>query len=422
MFVSQELNGFGPLTGIKVVELCEWVAAPSAARCMAEMGAEVIKVENPVGDPQRSQGSGYGCNRTEECDPTYDMINAGKDFLSLNLKNPEAMDILMDLLADADVFICSMRDKALVKLGLDFETLHEKFPRLVWCQMRGYGEFGEYHDKPGFDAVCWGARGGVMSTFPQKGESPAVPPQSFGDLNAGAIFVGGILAAVIQQQRTGKGDKVTINLYHVAMWAHACGLAATQFGVSYPGSRAEAKNPFNNTYRSKDGVWFLICMPDYNRYFNQMMEMLGQQQLIGNDQLDTLASLKESGQHATVVSAVSAGFATKNYDEWDEILIQQQVPHQKLYTYDDILADKELYDNDALRSYGSTEYGQFSMTTSPIRFGSHGNPPIYLTRPTGYHTAPYLKSKGYSDERIAELEASGAIRCWHGGEVNEQHV
>ena len=154
MYASQEFEGFGPLSGVRVVELAEWVAAPAAVRCLGEMGAEVIKVENPAGDPQRTQCYGFGGKRTEVCDPTYENVNANKDWISLNLKTEEGMAIFMDLLSTADVFVNGVRDKALKRMGLDYETLHQKFPRLIWAQMRGYGEFGEMRDEPGYDAVC----------------------------------------------------------------------------------------------------------------------------------------------------------------------------------------------------------------------------------------------------------------------------
>lgn len=416
MFASEKLNGFGPLFGVKVVELCEWVAAPAAARCLAEMGAEVIKVENPAGDPERVQAYGFGCQRSDSCDPTYDVVNSNKDWISLSLKTDEGFEILMKLLEDANVFINSMRDRALVKLGLDYETLHAKFPKLVWAQMRGYGEFGDMRGEPGYDAVCWGSRGGVLNVFRQRGESPAIAPQAFGDFNAAAIFAGGILGALVHQLRTGVGEKVTINLYHVAIWAHGIGLSARQYGAPYPISRKTAMNPFNNTYQSGDGVWFLICMPDYDRYYEQMMVMLGKEDLIGDEKINTLAAVKEGNLQEYMVSQIGEGFATKTYEEWDKILTDQQVPHQKLFDYDDILADKEAYDNDALRSYESTEFGTRSISTTPIRYGGFGNPPIILSKPVGYHTEAMLQRLGYTDKQIEDLEKKGAICCWRGEE------
>ncbi len=422
MFASQYMKGFGPLSGVKVVELAEWVAAPAAVRCLGEMGAEVIKIENPKGDPQRPQCAGFGGTNTETCDPTYENVNANKDWLSLNLKTPEGMEILMDLLAEADVFVNALRDKALKKMGLDYETLHAKFPKLIWAQMRGYGESGEMRNEPGYDAVCWGARGGVANIFREAGESPAIPTQGFGDFNAAAIFAGGIVAALFDRTRTGVGDKVSINLYHVALWGHCHGIQSHQFGAQYPCNRERVNNPFNNTYRAKDGTWFLICLPDYDRYFAPVMTMLGHADLVDDARINTLAAIRENSLQAFVVEKISEGFATKDYEEWDKILLEEEVPHQKLYDYADILADQEAYDNDALRRYHSREFGDRVLNTTPLRFSSYGDPPIYLAKPTGYHTERYLKSKGYSDERIQELEEKGAIKCWHGVDLDDVPV
>lgn len=419
MYASKEFEGFGPLSGVRVVELAEWVAAPAAVRCLGEMGAEVIKVENPAGDPQRTQCYGFGGKRTEECDPTYENVNANKDWISLNLKTEEGMAIFMDLLSTADVFVDGVRDKALKRMGLDYETLHEKFPRLIWAQMRGYGEFGEMRDEPGYDAVCWGSRGGVNAVFRQAGESPATAPQGFGDFNAAAIFAGGIVAALFDRTRTGVGNKVTTNLYHVALWGHSHGIQSRQFGAQYPGSRARANNPFNNTYQSRDGVWFLICLPDYNRYFASMMQMLGLDELIEDDRITTLAAMAEHGLQEYVVSKIGEGYARKDYDEWDRIMLEQEVPHQKLFDYDDILADEEAYDNDALRRYESKDFGPRVFNTAPLRFGSYGDPPLVLGKPVGYHTERFLRDKGYSAEEISALEEKGAIRCWHGEDLDD---
>ena len=420
MYASSIMNGFGPLHGVKIVELAEWVAAPAALRCLAEWGAEVIKVENPSGDPQRPQCYGFGGRSTPTCDPTYENVNANKDWLSLNLKSEEGMSIFLDLLSDADVFVNGLRDKALERMGLDYETLHERFPRLIWAQMRGYGQYGAMKDEPGYDAVCWGARGGVAAVFRQEGESPAIPPQGFGDFNAAAIFAGGIAAALYDRERSGIGDKVVTNLHHIALWGHAHGLQSAQFGAEYPCNREAVKNPFNNTYRSKDGVWFLICLPDYDRYFQALMRTLGQDELADNDQLSTLAAIRENDLQAFMVDKIAEGFARKDYAEWDEILLAEEVPHQKLFDYNDILADEEAYESDALRRYESEAFGPRALNTTPVRFQSYGDPPVILAKPIGYHTQRYLvEEKGYTPEQVADLEEKGAIKCWHGKNLDD---
>ena len=181
------------------------------------MGATVIKTEPLHGDAQRTQGPGFGCEKNDYEDPTFDLNNTNKDLVAINLKDEDGMKFMKKLLADADVFVVNLRDKALKKLGLDWETIHAEFPHLIWAQMRGYGEFGPEKDSPGYDAVCWAARGGVANVFREKDQSPAIAPQAFGDNNAACMLAGGICAALFNRTRTGVGDKVVTNLYAAAI-------------------------------------------------------------------------------------------------------------------------------------------------------------------------------------------------------------
>lgn len=417
MLVTEKLNGYGPLSGVKVVELCEWVAAPATVRVLSEMGAEIMKVEPLHGDAQRTQGPGFGCEQTETEDPTIDLNNTNKNWIALNLKSEEGAEAMQKLLSQADVFVNNLRDKALVKLGLDYATLHEKYPQLVWAQMRGYGEHGAEANTPGFDAVCWAARGGVANVFREDGESPAIPPQAFGDYNAASIMAGGILAALFNRTRTGEGDKVTCNLYGAAIWGGNIGVMATQFGAPYPKSRKHVPNPFNNTYRTKDDKWMLICMPQYDKYYRMMMEITGNEEHADDPDTLNLPSLKASGKQPEVIGWLEASFATKTFEEWDEILREHEVPHQKCFRYTDIIADEEAYDNDSLRWVEYKAFGKKALPMSPLRFEKYGDPPIVLSKPIGYHTAEVLENLGYSDEQIAAMDESGAVKCWHGEEL-----
>ncbi|MGI6106196.1 MAG: CaiB/BaiF CoA transferase family protein [Raoultibacter sp.] len=416
MSVTEKLNGYGPLSGVKIVELCEWVAAPATVRILSEMGAEVIKVEPLHGDAQRTQGPGFGIDQTLEEDPTIDLNNTNKNFVSLNLKSEEGAEIMQKLLSEADIFVNNLRDKALVKLGIDYEALKAKYPKLIWAQMRGYGEFGPEKDTPGYDAVCWAARGGVANVFREDGESPAIPPQAFGDYNAASVLAGGILAALFNRTRTNKGDKVVCNLYGVAIWGGNIGIMGTQFGAPYPKSRKAVPNPFNNTYKTKDDKWMLICMPQYDKYYNMMMEITGNED--HKDEADTcnLSALKASGKQPEVISWLEKSFITKDFEEWDKILYDNEVPHQKCFRYTDIIKDEEAYLNDSLRWVEYDNFGKKCLPMSPLRFNDYGDPPVILSKPIGYHTEEFVKGLGYSDDQIKEMEEKDAIKCWHGEE------
>jgi crotonobetainyl-CoA:carnitine CoA-transferase CaiB-like acyl-CoA transferase len=418
--VTDKLSGYGPLAGVVVVELCEWVAAPAGVRLLAEMGAEVVKIEPPYGDAQRTQGPGFGTERTDTEDPIFDLNNTNKNWLALDLKTAGGMKVCRQLLAGADVFVTSLRDRALAKLKLDYESLAADFPTLIWAQNRGYGEHGPERDTPGFDAVAWAARGGVAASFPEAGSDPAIPPQAFGDYNHSNVLAQGILAALFNRTRTGRGEKVSTNLYSTAIWGGNIGIMATQFGARYPKSRTAVPNPFNNTYKTADAEWILICMPQYDKYFGMMMEILGLAELASDTTISTLSALKANGRQARVVEALETAFAQRSYAAWEPVLRQHQVPHQRLFSYSDVIEDPEARLNDAVREVDYPTFGKKYLPMSPVRFGNWGDPPVLLSKPIGYHTAEYLSRLGYTAAQIEALERDGAVKCWHGPEIPDR--
>lgn len=417
MTVTEKLNGYGPLAGIKVVEMCTYVAAPATVRVLSEMGAEVIKIESFAGDTQRTQGPGFGCELTDTEDPTIDLNNTNKNWVSLNLKDPEGLTIAKKMIGEADIFMNNMRTAALKKLGLDYETLHEEFPGLIWGQMRGYGEFGEFAHAPGYDAVCWAARGGVGRHLPREGHLPRHSPAGLRRLQHRHHDGRRPSRRAREQAAHRQGDKVVVNLYHSAIWGGSIGLCAQQFGADYPKSRTDVPNPFNNTYKTADGKWLYICQPQHNRYYNDMMKIIGRDELGGRsalrDHREREGEPPAAGAHhhpgrglleegpggvaqdpGRVGRAESEGLPLHRHPEGRRGLRQRRHPQGEVQR---------------LR--------RARAATTPIRFGGYGDPPIILSKPIGYHTAEYLEQYGYTPEQIAELEEKGAVKCYHGEEV-----
>jgi crotonobetainyl-CoA:carnitine CoA-transferase CaiB-like acyl-CoA transferase len=400
------------LEGIRIVELTSYVAAPACPRILGEMGAEIIKIEPFGGDEQRTQGPGFGMKRNDLEDPAFDMSSMNKNWISVNLKNPEGLEFVYKMIESADIVVTSFRDKALTKLGLDYETISAKFPHIVYGHMRGYGERGPEKDSKGFDATAYSARGGLIASFPQKGENPVNVPAAFGDFNAAIALTAGVLAALVNKQRTGRGDKVIVNLYHMAVWAMQIAMVSRQSGAAYPRSRKEVPCPTNNCYKSKDDIWFLICNGNYNKYFAEMFTAFGLKHLVGNKDYDTLEVIGEHKRNGYVIKLLEDAFATKTFDEWEVIFREHDIPYQKCFTVDDVLADEEAYANDILRHLHYKDFGDRVIPTSPIRLKSVGDPELRTSKPIGYNTREYLLKYGYSREDVARLEAAGAVKCF----------
>ncbi len=302
------------LEGITVIEFAEYVTAPSAARYLSEWGARVIKVERPEGDRQRKQGQTFGMRDFTKMDYNHnlDMMCGGlKEYVSVNTKTEEGLAIMDKLLATTDVFLTNMRPKALRKMGLDYETLKEKFPRLVYAIGVGYGDRGDYVDAPGYDAVCYSARGGIMAGFPQKGDAPANVPLGFGDLQSGTVLAAGVCGALLGREKTGKGDRVCVSLYHTALYMNSMGVVAggKPYDNAYPKSRMDLPNPLNNTYQCKDGKWLLICEPVYFPAIRRVFRLLGREDLMDDPFWIDLAQVQAAERTRELSDIITAGLA-----------------------------------------------------------------------------------------------------------------
>ena len=408
------------IEGVKVVELCGYVAAPACPRILAEMGATIYKIEAFSGDEYRTNANGFGIEKTDVDDPAFDLASINKTWISLDIKTEKGFEVLEKLINQADIFVTSFRDKALTKLGLDYETFHQRFPKVVWAQMRGYGERGPEKDSKGFDATAYSARGGIFGSFPQAGEhyQPVNIPAAFGDWNASLALTSGILAALYRAEKTGEGDKVTVNLYHCACWAMQIGIAASQFGDIWPKSRREVRCPTNNSYKTSDNVWFLICYGSYDLFFEHTMKNIGLDNLIGDTRYDTLAEINKTGAYKDVIAMMEQTFAKHDWAYWENVFVNNDIPYAKINTISDILTDEVAYANDILRKIPYDEFGEKALVTAPIRLNSVGDPVLHRSRPIGFDTKEALNALGYSSKEIEELSNQEAVLCYSGPDLS----
>lgn len=418
----------GGLQGLKVVDLTVFAAAPGCARLLGELGATVYKVEREIGDDQRTQGVSWGMKfKTDIDDAAFDCGGFNRKWVSLNLKTEKGMEAMMRLLSDADVFITSNRTPALRRMGLDYETLHAKFPRLVWAQLRGYGERGEMADEQGFDAITYGARGGVTMSFPNAGDHFEVGncPVAFGDWNSSNALAVGVLAALWNAERTGVGDKVVTSLYHVSNWGMMSALCAQQQGQPHPKNRAEAPCPTNNSYVTSDGVWFVMCFGNYNKFHRKVFESIGMDPKYWEDpEYNSLEALAGNGKNVEVIAEMERIFKQRPWSEWEPVLVERELACEKCRTVEDVLDDSEAFANDQLRRvrYDDQGYGpdrSYTVTTAPVRLASLGDPVLYRSRPVGYDTREVMGELGYSEAEIASADAEGAVRCYAGEPMPE---
>lgn len=397
-----------PLEGVKVVELSTFIAGPCCARYLADLGAEVIKVEAPSGDPLRYTAVNEGRPYGDAEDTSFCLENAGKKCVTLNTKSEAGRAALEKLIADCDIFITNWRQSPLKRAGLDYETLKVKYPKLVMGYVSGYGEKGPDKDLPGFDFTAYFARGGIMGTMYDVDSAPLTPIAGFGDHQVGLYLAGGVLAALYRARETGKGDQVTVSLYHTALWDIALFLQCNQYGdpsTQFPISRKKIANPLNVAHKTSDGKWIQIAMPRYDFHYPKFMEALGRQDLIGDERFYPQTNLQE--HLVEFYDTLDAEIGSKTLDEMVQLMTAADLPYAICQTWEQILTDPQAWGSDALAKVTFPNGQERTMVRTPVMFADTELPPYERGAFLGEHTREVLAGLGYSEEQITAMIAAG---------------
>lgn len=398
-----------PLEGVRVVELATFIAAPSCARYLADLGAEVVKVEAPGGDPLRYTAINEGRPSGDLENISFDLDNANKQAICLNTKTPEGREALEKLIARADVFITNVRQKSLVKSGLDYETLKEKYPKLVMGYVTGYGGEGPDKDLPGFDFTAFCARGGVLGTLFDRDAMPMLTIPGFGDHPVGMYLANGILAALYRARETGRGDKVTVSLFHSAIWAVSIMLQAAQYGqpaTRYPASRRDNTNPFNMVHKTKDGRWIQFAAPAYNAMYDRFVTALGREDLVGDARYFPQANLVNNLHE--FYDMIVAQTATKTLDEWCAIFKEADIPYAVAQTWDELLEDPQAWAAHCFEKLHYPTGADRTLVRPPVMFRDTPLPEYKRGPYLGEQTETILASLGYTEEQIRAMMEAGA--------------
>ncbi len=396
-----------PLEGIKVVDLTTFLAAPTAARVLGEWGADVIKVEAPAGDPGRTQGAVFGMPYEDDENLGFDMSNMNKRFITLNLKDEKGMEVMHRLLSEADVFVTNIRTKSLVKLGLDYDSLKEEYPELVFAHCLGYGEKGPEKDTAGFDVTCYMARGGVFGTTVNKGDAPMIPTNGFGDFQVAMCLASGVCAALYNRSRTGQGDKISVSLHHAAVFMLSTGVVSAQYGNKYPKSRTEVICPTNNVFRTKDEKWIALCAPQYDKDYNKIMTLIGRADLVDHPDYHNCDHMNDIGKNSEVVAIMDEAIKTFTRDEILKIFKDNDLPCEACYEPMDMYEDEQVWANDIMTKLDCPS-GKRNIGTNPVKFQSF-EPSFKVSAAQGSHTADVMKQLGYDEGDIKDYMDSGAV-------------
>ena len=361
----------GPLDGITVVELGVWVAAPAAGGILADWGADVVKIEPPQGDPARTFGRMLQIE--SGVNPPFEMDNRSKRSIVADLGSDAGRQVAMELLADADVFVTNVRPGALARLGLDFGTLAERNPRLVYGLITGYGAEGPDADRAAYDVAAFWARSGIADLLTRPGDVPPFQRGGMGDHSAGMTLAAAICAALVARQRTGEGQLVTTSLYRqgaytVSFDLNTLLLTGQQIAI---GRRETMGNPCMNNYATADGRRFWIVGLQGDRHWPALCRAVGRTDWLDDERYATARA--RAANAVDLIAELDAVFVTRPLDEWAEVFAgEPDFFWSPVNSLDDVLADEQFHAAGGIVHVPDEDGGSQPMVATPVDF--HGTP------------------------------------------------
>ena len=403
--------GQRPLEGIKVVEVSMWAFVPSAGAVLADWGASVTKIEPSTGDPMRGLNYAGIAPGTGGFTFMYEIFNRGKRNVAMDLGAEGASDLLYRMVADADVFLISLLPAARRKLGIDVDDIVSRNPNVIYAVGSGQGAHGDDAEKGGYDSISFWARSGIASAVtPDDLPYPlAMPGGAFGDGMSGAIFAGGIAAAIAQRARTGEGCVVDGSLLGTAMWALQPGIVgSTLVGVpELPKmARNAVPNPMVNTYRTADHRYVALCMLQGQRYWPGFCTAIGRPDLIEHpDFVDDMSRAKNID---ACIAALDDTFATKPLAEWTAILATQPGQWDIVQKAGELPNDRQAIANGYTQSVDYGDGRAITMVSTPVQF-DRAPSPISPAPELGANTDEVMAELGLDADAIIDLKVRGVL-------------
>ena len=396
----------GPLSGVRVLDVTRVMAGPYCTMLLAFLGAEVIKVEDPDGgDPSRAASLYFDRGLSA----FYISGNAAKKSVTLNLKAPRGRDILWALAARCDVFVENFRPGVAEKLGIAPAALREANPRLITCSISGYGSWGPYRDYPAFDLTVQ-AMAGAMSITGEPSRPPVKMGVPIGDLGGGVFGAYGIVAALYERERTGRGTHVDISMFDVqlsflnyhAQYYLTSGVNPEPVGSAHPNTV-----PYQ-AFRTKDG-YIVVAILGAERFWPPFCEAIGLAHLGRDARFRTNAQRLE--QKASLVPILEARLAERTTAEWMEALTKAEVPCAPVNRVGEALASPQTVARKMLVQVPHPcGEGTIPVVGNPVKMAGHEGAPIGPPPLLGQHTEEVLRDLlGYDPAAIAELRATAVI-------------
>lgn len=377
-----------PLSGVKVIESALQYPGPYCGMLLAQLGAEVVKLEMPgTGDPARHL-PGF-----------FNSINCNKKSIAVNLKEPEGREILYRLVKTFDVFMEGFRPGVAERIGMDYPVLSEVHPGLIYCSITGYGQDGPYRDLPGHDLNFQAVSGMLDTCFTPPGGEPLLPGLAVADVASGMFAAISILSALVRRDKTGKGCYID-----VSMTDGLVSLLSTHFGHYFEtGSTRRTRDAGYGIYRTGDGGFIALGIAHEDWFWDRLCTAMGLTSLVG------IGGMERREKRDALAGRLQEVFLQKARDEWLDLLTKADVPVSAVQSLDRVVDDSHILSRQMFQKIGSGAGPSMTVTSYPAKFS--GTRPAANTPPPepGQHTGAFLTQMGFSRGQIRSLKEKGII-------------
>jgi formyl-CoA transferase len=406
---DEEWHVTGPFEGVRVVEVAAWTFVPGAGAIMADLGADVIKVEPPTGDPQRALRNAINADDSSP-NPFLHVPNRGKRSITLDLTSAGGVATLKQLTRSADVFLTSYLPKVRTKLGIDVDDMRAGHPRLIYARGSGWGPAGPMTEAGGFDsAAAWSAAGVQHKLTDPGADAPAAQPAAFFDLQGSSAIAGAVAMALFRRERTGEGGVVDVSLLSTGMWTMGPDLAATAAGggeLPRP-DRLDAPNPIVNLYRTADDRWLnLVCL-QADRFWTELCKLIDRPELADDERFsDTMARYLN---RAACIAELDKAFGARTMDEWKKVLAGFSGVWSAAATFEEVCDSVQVAENGYLPAVTGADGREFRLVAPPYQFDGCPSAPAGPAPELGQHTEEVLLESGWDWDQISALRDDGAL-------------
>ncbi|HWA67912.1 MAG TPA: CoA transferase [Mycobacteriales bacterium] len=401
---------YRPLAGVRVIEVAAWTFVPAAGAVLAEWGADVIKIEHPLhGDPQRGLSAG-GMVSTKGVDFMMEIPNRGKRSVGLDLASDEGRELLLRLVAGADVFLTNFLPAARRRLGLDVEDLRAVNPNLIYVRGSGNGVRGPDAERGGYDATSFWARTGIGAVVSRGDEYPRAQPIAFGDLAGAQTIAGGVAAALFARATTGEPSVVDVSLLSYGLWNISPHIVLAKIngvtGELPRPDRSKVSNPIVSAYKTKDDRTLQLVMLESDRYWSRLCEAFGRTELVSDPRFVDAKSRWENS--AACVAELDAEFAARTLDECVGLLEDQEGPWAVYQLPIEVHDDPQVHANGMIRTVTSAGGADFELVCNPVQFDER--PPTADRAPElGEHTEAVFLDLGLTWDELLALKDKAVI-------------